>query len=296
MNCASSPEHMLGLPGPSLLPIQCISASEFSWETLTQAYNQTRVDYIVPMPMNPARLREYVHNYDVDMDSSVVAMEGTQILGLAMLGVRPGHSWATRLGILPIQRRHGVGQQLMESLIERSRQLAVDYVILEVIRGNTPAHRLFCKLGFRETRELLVVRRPPGRPALEVPPYETQAFGQEDALALLEQRRSNPSWLDEIPSLRNAGYLGGLGVELQDGSRGWIVYQNTVFQLGRLVLQTEVGDPYEVGKALLHALHSRYPILDTKLENFPVDDPHWGALQAMNYLEAFRRIEMKLVF
>src|SRR5450756_913907 len=70
--------------------LQLVPASSFSIHQLVAAYNQTRVDYLVPMPMNAARLAEYIHVYDVDLDRSQVAVEGDQILGLAMLGVRPG--------------------------------------------------------------------------------------------------------------------------------------------------------------------------------------------------------------
>lgn len=86
-------------------------ASEFTFEELTHAYNQTRIDYIVPMPMNVRRLQEYVHNYDVDMDRSVVAMSDGHILGISMLGVRPGRCWSTRLGVLPVKRRRGTGER-----------------------------------------------------------------------------------------------------------------------------------------------------------------------------------------
>ncbi len=79
-------------------------ASAFTVEELVNAYNQTRVDYIVPMPMNVRRLNEYIHNYDVKLEHSAVAMSGEQILGLSMLGVRPGHCWCTRLGVLPGRR------------------------------------------------------------------------------------------------------------------------------------------------------------------------------------------------
>jgi ribosomal protein S18 acetylase RimI-like enzyme len=275
-------------------PVEMVSTSQFTFAELTNAYNQTRVDYIVPMPMNAARLREYVHNYDVDMDLSAVAMAGDQILGLVMLGVRPRHTWITRLGVLPVKRRCGAGQLLMEHLIEQSYRLDVDYVILEVIKGNTPAHCLFQKLGFRDVRELLVLRRPPGPPVVDVNSYNAQALDYHDALALLHERQSIPSWLDEVPSLENAGNLAALRVELETGDRGWMVYQNRIFQLGRLALQTEVGTPYRVGQALLHAFYTRYPTQDTHTENLPADDPHWPALQEAGYLEAFRRIEMRL--
>jgi ribosomal protein S18 acetylase RimI-like enzyme len=287
-NLATLPEFKVASP------VKLVPASQFTFEQLTDAYNQTRVDYIVPMPMNAARLRGYVHNYDVDMDASAVAVAGDQILGIVMLGVRPKHTWITRLGVLPVKRRCGAGQLLMEHLIEQSRRLKVDYVILEVIKGNTPAYRLFQKLDFRDVRELLVLRRPPGPPTMSIDPYTVWTLNYNQAVALLHERQSTPSWLDEIPSLENAGNLGALRVELETGDRGWLVYQNTVFQLGRLVLQTEVGDPHRVGLALIHALHTRYPAQDTHTENLPTDDPHWPALQMAGYLESFSRIEMRL--
>jgi ribosomal protein S18 acetylase RimI-like enzyme len=275
-------------------PPGLVAASQFSFEELTAAYNQTRVDYIVPMPMNATRLREYVHNYNVDMDASAVAVDGDQMLGLVMLGVRPRRTWITRLGVLPVKRRRGSGRVLMECLIEQSCRLKADHIVLEVIKGNTPAYCLFHKLGFRDVRELLVLRRPPGPPAIDVTPYLVTTLDYQQAVAQLSQRQSIPSWLDEKVSLENAGKLAGLRVELSNGDWGWLVYQNTVFQLSRLVLQTEVGDPHQVGLALIHALHTHHPAQDTNTENLPTDDPHWPALRELGYLEAFRRIEMRL--
>ena len=274
--------------------IDLISAARFTFEELVAAYNQSRVDYIVPMPMNADRLREYVHNYDVDLERSAVAMEGDQILGLGMLGVRPGHTWITRLGILPVKRRRGTGQLLMEHLIAQSQRLKVSHIILEVIKGNKPAHRLFTKLGFHKTRELMIIRRPPGLPPDNVPPYTVQNLDSQQAVKLLHQRRSIPSWLDETPSLINAGGLAGLRIELETGGRGWLVYQHTIFQLGRMVLQSEAGGLHQVTLALAHALHTLHPTLDTKSENLPAQNAHWPALREMGYLESFRRIEMHL--
>ena len=76
-------------------------ADSFTFEELTEAYNQTRVDYVVPMPMNVAKLREYVRVYDVSLNHSVVAIGEDLMLGLGMLGVRQNRCWITRLGVLP---------------------------------------------------------------------------------------------------------------------------------------------------------------------------------------------------
>lgn len=275
-------------PSCDLLP-----ATDYTIEALTDAYNRARSDYIVPMPMNVARMQAYIDNYDLDLSRSVVASNNGDVLGLAMLGVRADHTWITRLGVIPDKRRVGAGRGMMTYEIEQSRDLGVDHIVLEVIKNNVPAHRLFLSLGFEETRELLVMRRPPGPPKGEAPIYAVKHGDQDRALELLNGRESKPSWLDEYASLQNAGDLACLEVALPDGSRGWLTYQVTIFQLGRLVLQTETGDPARVAAAMAHALHTKHPDKDTKTENLPALDPHLPGLLQMQYLESFRRIEMR---
>ena len=270
-----------------------IPANTFSYEELTEAYNHTRVDYIVPMPMNAAKLREYVEIYDIDMTASAVAVDGNEILGLAMLGIRQKRAWITRLGVIRSNRRRGTGQGIVEHLVRQACERDAAYIIIEVIENNTPAYELFSKNGFKDTRDLLVLRRPPydleSNPEIELTKLDKTA-----ALELLKTRRSTPSWLDEYESLVNAGSLAAYQASLPDGSHGWLVYQETLFQLGRLVLQTEVGNPLDVGRALLRELHARHPFRDTKLENLPVKDLHWPAFKALDYMISFRRNEMVL--
>lgn len=276
--------------------IDLLPASAFSFEELTDAYNHTRVDYLVPMPMNVKKLREYVEVYDVDMDASAVAIDGNEILGLAMLGVRERRAWITRLGVIQRNRRQGTGQTLVTHLVQQARQKNAHYIVIEVIKNNTPAHNLFSKNGFRETRKLLVLRRPPGppKPGIAAPEAQIEAIGYNGAVELLGRRTSTPSWIDEKESLINAGNLEAFYATLEDGSEGWLVYQNTVFQLGRLVMQTEKGNPSQVARALLYHLHLAHSAQDTKTENLPKNDPHWPVFKEMGYLEMFVRNEMVL--
>ena len=274
--------------------IQIVPASEFSYEVLTEAYNHTRVDYIVPMPMNAAKLREYVKTYDVDLNASVVALEGNHILALGMLGIREGRAWITRLGVIRSSRRQHVGWTLVTQLIEQARQKKASYIVIEVIDDNFPAYNLFMKKGFRPMRELLVLRRPPGSVNITPPEAKIETLSYAGAVQLLQKRASKSSWIDEYESLINAGNLSAFYATLNDGSEGWLVYQNTVFQLGRLVIQTEVGNQLDVATALLHRLHTEHPVQDTKTENLPVNDPHWPAFKQLGYLVTFRRIELVL--
>ncbi len=272
--------------------IQLVPASSFSTEQLVAAYNQTRVDYLVPMPMNAARLAEYIHIYDVDLDRSQVAVDGDQILGLAMLGVRPGRTWITRLGVLPIKRRRGTGEALMRALLDATDQLRINCTSLEVIKHNTPAHTLFLKLGFSETRELLILRRPPGPPA-EIPAAEVAWLDRAEALALLAARPAAPAWTNETRSFANIENTLGLSLRLPDGSTGWLVFERQKFVLSHFVMQTVQGDAVTVCRALLAHLYQRYPDLDTHTENIPVDDPHLPAFFETRFVESFRRIEMQ---
>ena len=281
------------MPAHTTAAIKLIPASHFTFEQLTAIYNQTRVDYMVPMPMNAARLAEYVATYDVKLDHSLVAATpGGEMLGVAMLGLRAGRAWITRLGVIPNTRRNGVGQALVAGLMEQAAQLSIDFVMLEVIKHNTPAHQLFLKFGFREIGELLILRRPPRIPPLDPIVADAERLDRADALRLVGRGRGAQPWTNQSESLFNAYEVSGLHLTLADGSRGWLVYQRQKFILTRFAFKTEAGDPATVAYALLSHLHYQYPRLDTHTENIQINDPHLPAFYEMGYVESFRRIEM----
>jgi ribosomal protein S18 acetylase RimI-like enzyme len=269
-----------------------IPASEFTLDELTGIYNQTRVDYMVPMPMNAARLAEYISVYDVDLEHSLVAMQGDELRGVAMLGVREGRAWITRLGVIPTTRRSGVGEALMVGLLEQAEKLNIQFDMLEVIKNNTPAHTLFLKLGFYEIGELLVLRRSPVIPPTDPVVADAQRLDRHEALTLVGRDRGTQPWTNQSESLFNAREVSGLHLTLADGSRGWLVYQRQKFTLTRFIYKTEVGDPVKLAYAFLSHLHHQYPRLDTHLENIQINDPHLPAFYQMGYVESFRRIEM----
>ena len=273
--------------------IQLIPASRFNYDELTAIYNQTRVDYMIPMPMNAARLAEYVRIYDVDLEHSLVAAtRDGQMLGVAMLGIRKNRVWLTRLGVIPNTRRNGIGSALVDGLIKDAAKLNLDFVMLEVIKNNTPAHQLFLKYGFREIGELLVMRHSPLIPPIAPIVADAQRMDRTESLVLVGHDRGTQPWTNQSESLVNAHEVSGLSITLMDGSRGWLVYQREKFLLTRFAIKTEAGDPATVAYALLTHLHSQYPRLDTHIENIQVNDPHLLAYYQMGYVESFRRIEM----
>ncbi|MFT3894583.1 MAG: GNAT family N-acetyltransferase [Anaerolineales bacterium] len=276
----------------SVSRIKLIPASHFTTAQLTEIYNQTRVDYLVPMPMNEARLVEYIHTYDIDLAHSVVARQDDHLLGVAMLGLRKDRTWLTRLGVLPNTRRSGVGMALCEGFLEESEKLGIQFQMLEVIKNNVPAHSLFLKLGFYEVGELLVLRRSPVIPPPEPVIADAQRLERIEALDLVGMDRGTQPWTNQSESLSNASEVSGLRLTLVDGSAGWLVYQRQKFLLTRFAFKTESGNPEEMAHAFLSHIHHQYPRLDTHLENIQVRDPHLPAFYDSGYVESFRRIEM----
>lgn len=280
----TTPRQQAGRPSSSLA-----LASHFSFAALADIYSRARVDYIVPMPMNARRMEEYIRHYDVDLDASFIALDEDELeLGVGMLGRRGSRAWITRLGILPERRGHKIGQLLTASLIDAARERGAEQVQLEVIEGNEPAHRLFEKLGFVETRRLLVIRRPPGVVEAAMT-FEIETLSADDIRVCLDQRLPGASWIEETPSLLNTGTLNGLRVTLPTGEQGWVVFCKTPLQLSHIVLSTRHE---RLALVLLQAAHQGSPLLDTKVENLPVDSPLWPVFQQAGYVETFRRIEM----
>lgn len=278
------------------MTIEIIAADRFTIQELTDLYNQTRVDYLVPMPMNADRLNEYVHDFDVDLRQSCVARDvDGQILGLSMLGFRRDTAWITRLGVLPSTRRTGAGSALMDRMLENADALGAKETHLEVIKNNEPAYKLFLKKGFIETETYLVMRHAP-RPLSDSLQGDMTWLDHDKALEKLESHPGHITWINAFESMRNSPNTEGLYIKLPDGSSGWLVYRNTKFTLrstlSHLIIYTELGDPQVVGTQLLSHLHTHFPHHDTYAENIDENDPHLSAFHALGYFTNFSRIEM----
>ena len=275
------------------MSIELIAADQFTIQELAEVYNQTRVDYLIPMAMSADRLAEYVHDFDVDLARSCVARSAEgQVLGLIMLGMRRNLAWITRLGVLPAARRNGAGAALLERMLANADALGLTETHLEVIKNNTPAHTLFLSKGFKETGEYLVMRRAP-RAVIEPVQGCAEWLDREQILEKLQTYSRHLTWILAYESMCNAADVQGVRVELPNGGAGWLVYRYHKFLLSHLVMYTEAGDPEEVGGQLLLNLYTLYPRHDTYAENIDTADPHLPALRAIGFFENFSRIEMR---
>ena len=81
----------------------------------------------------------------------------------------------------------------MRYMLAKSDEAGVPLTILEVIKNNAPAHQLFLKCNFHETRELLILRRPPGSPKV-LPTGKVRWMEQEEAMRYLGSHPVTQAW------------------------------------------------------------------------------------------------------
>jgi ribosomal protein S18 acetylase RimI-like enzyme len=138
---------------------------------LAGLWNAGFSDYLVPLELDEAALREHVRAHDIDLAASPVATAGHAPAAFALLGVRGAGAWIGGMATAPPYRRRGLGRCVMAAALEAASQRGCDAVWLEVVDANAAAIALYRELGFAAVRDLDVwslepqpAQPPPSRP------------------------------------------------------------------------------------------------------------------------------------
>lgn len=111
-------------------------------------------DYFVPIQLDPSQFHTMLRANQIDVSLSKIAFQETNPIGVALIARR---GWTCRLAgmsIIPQARGKGVGNWLMEKLINEARIRGDRTMELEVIRENEGAVKLYQKMGFQSIRKL----------------------------------------------------------------------------------------------------------------------------------------------
>lgn len=77
-----------------------------------------------------------------------VAVEDGKVVGYAGITVIAGEANITNIAVLPERRKQGIGEVLLNTLIEYCFENSFILITLEVRKSNTPAVSLYTKMGF----------------------------------------------------------------------------------------------------------------------------------------------------
>lgn len=79
-----------------------------------------------------------------------VALIGDERAGYADMRIITGESQIYNIAIAPEFRRQGVGEALLTHMVEKSEELGLSLITLEVRSGNEAAMALYEKMGFKK--------------------------------------------------------------------------------------------------------------------------------------------------
>ncbi|HET9241877.1 MAG TPA: GNAT family N-acetyltransferase [Gaiella sp.] len=257
--------------------LELLSAEELSDAELAALFTASYEGYGVPFAIDAAALRFMTEAYDLDRGASRIAVRDGRAVGVANLGLRGTDAWIGGIGVVPDERRRGVGRLLMEAVHDQARARAIERVWLEVIVENAPAVTLYETLGYRRVRDV-EVWSVPGAPG----PVAKVAVA-EARRAIAADRRARDPWQradDTVDNLDDA-----IGIA-SDGAAAVVRLAN-----GRAQLLQAAGP----AAGLQTVIRAAAALADSLLVlNVPLDDPMGPVLESLGGAAAVRQHEMVL--
>jgi ribosomal protein S18 acetylase RimI-like enzyme len=264
------------------MAVELRRSSELSFRELAALFTAAYEGYFVPISIDDPTFRYMVDVFDLDLHKSVVAVEHGKPIGLANLGRRRERTWLGGVGVVPENRRAGVGELLTSALIDRARAAGAREMVLEVIVENAPAIALYEKLGFVRTRELEVLSLPAGGGADEAEEIEL-----DDALRIVGARSEAPApWQRDDDVVANLARRDPPPGALKSNGAA-VVYRADG---GKVNLLRAAGESKDLVR-LIHAVRTHGPI--TAL-NYTADGAVATVLRATGAEVVVRQYEMAL--
>ena len=127
-----------------------LSAADF--DAIHAAFNEAFSDYFVPLTLTREQLAEMLRRRGWAPERSVAAFENERMVAFTLNGIDGDRAYDTGTGVIPSDRRRGLGRLTMEHSFDLLRDCAT--YTLEVLEANERAAALYRSLGFRETRGL----------------------------------------------------------------------------------------------------------------------------------------------
>ncbi len=127
-------------------------------ETVHETFLEAFSDYLVRFDLPLWKLETMVRRRGMVMEASVGAFDGERMVGFILNAVRQWNgrltAYDTGTGVVPSRRKMGATRAMFAHALGILRERGVEQYLLEVIKENEPADRLYRQQGFEEVRGL----------------------------------------------------------------------------------------------------------------------------------------------
>jgi ribosomal protein S18 acetylase RimI-like enzyme len=134
------------------------SLSQTSMEEIHEAFIDAFSDYEVRMDMPLAKLQEMMVTRSCSLADSLGYFGNGKLLGFLLVGKRIMDGkivlYDVATGVVKGHQGEGIGDALVQGIVEAARTINADRFILEVLQNNEAAQKLYAKYGFGIARKL----------------------------------------------------------------------------------------------------------------------------------------------
>ncbi len=198
-------------------------------EEIYDAFCEAFSDYLVQMDMRPGRFKAMNLRRGYDPHISMGAFHGDRLVGFILNGLRLWEGRPTAYdagtGVVPEFRKMGITTNLFRDLLDILKIEGVEMYLLEVIKENDPALKLYLEQGFQISRSFschLAQRedlRTEGECNVRL---EEAAMTDLDWDALRQMWDFAPSWQNSIDSVSAVpDTFGVVTAHVDDGLAGY---------------------------------------------------------------------------
>src|SRR5687767_11061211 len=211
-------------------------------KTFVEAFS----DYMVKFELTELQFQAHIELNAVDLKRSVGCMSGDDLIGVSLNGFG---TWERRptvydagTGVLPGFRRRGVSRAMFEWMIPLLAEEGYEQFLLEVITRNKPAVRLYEQLGFRRTRELLLLEtetiKGKDRPLPD--DIEIREIHRHENIPFAAFWEGKPSWQNSLEAVERSLKMKRLhGAFAGDECVGYIIFSAGVGRLAQLAVHRD---------------------------------------------------------
>lgn len=300
------------------MSLRALPASSIDLEGLVELWNLAYAGYLVPMSWGVVQLDQHVRAGSIDLERSLVWLDGEQPVALSLLGIRParpgadgGHAstdgvlssarnvpgsglrgWIGGFGVVPSHRGRGLSTRLMLEHLDLLRLSGLRHVQLEVLTQNWAA-KSYERAGFTTTRRLLVLQgelgspHPLGRQGVVADPSQVpDLIGQLDRL----HAAYAPAWTREPVGL--LAEADGLRCVVVGSLEGFEAVALVSEQAGVHRLLDAAARDVPAARELVTRLGARFAGGRVTLVNEPEGSPLAIALGDAGFVEVLAQYEM----
>ncbi len=227
-------------------PLECRFLRAQQFGAIHKTFLEGFADYIIQFELTERQFQNHITLNAVALDRSAGCFDADRPVGVSLNGFGDWEGKATVYDagttVIPEYRRRGISRAMFEWMIPMFAAEGYKQFLLEVITNNDPAVSLYERLGFRRTRELLLLEAEPNI-SLERPSpvdVEIREIHRHEDIPFALFWDGKPSWQNSLDAIERSIQMKRLlGAFIDNECVGYIIFSAGVGRLAQLAVHRD---------------------------------------------------------